>query len=324
MNRRMGLIGGLAALGLAGLGAVGLAVRRRRSSGPAPLPQMPAADFAAAHVALPPPTGPLRVYHLGHSLVGRDMPAMLAQLAPEGHDHASQLGWGATLRSHWMGPDEVPGFAQENAHEAHRPARQAIESGDYDAVILTEMVELRDAIRWHGSSLYLAEWARFARLARPDVRLYLYETWHHLDDEAGWIERIESDATGLWQDELMRRAMGAEGVGRIYRVPGGTVLATVARAAESGALPGIGGREDFFARTPEGALDTIHLGDLGNYVIALTHYAVLYHRSPEGLPAQLNRADGNAAQAFAPEAADRVQQLVWQVVTADPLTGVSR
>lgn len=52
---------------------------------------------------LPQPSGPMSVFHLGHSLVGRDMPAMLAQLA--GHDHASQLGWGTPLKAHWE-PDE--------------------------------------------------------------------------------------------------------------------------------------------------------------------------------------------------------------------------
>lgn len=323
MNRRTGLLAGLAALGLAGLGVGGLLIRRRKSGGPAPLPQMPAEDFAEAHAPLTAPDGPLRVFHLGHSLVGRDMPAMLAQIAPEGHDYASQLGWGATLRSHWLGPEEVPGFEQENAHPAHRPAREAIGSGGYDAIVLTEMVELRDAIRWHGSSVFLAEWARFAQQAQPGIRVYLYETWHRLDDEAGWLDRIDADSGPLWQDELMRRAMGAGGVGTIYRIPGGPVLAAVARAAEAGELPGIDSREDLFARTPEGELDQIHLGDLGNYMIALTHYAVLYHRSPVGLPVQLALADGTPAQAATPEAAERIQELVWRIVQADPLTGVA-
>jgi hypothetical protein len=34
-----------------------------------------------------------------------DMPMMLEQLAADGHDHRSQLGWGATLKSHWE-PDD--------------------------------------------------------------------------------------------------------------------------------------------------------------------------------------------------------------------------
>lgn len=321
MNRRVGLLGGLAALGALTLGA-GMVIRRRRGGVPAPLAPMPAADFATAHVPLSPPDGPLRVYHLGHSLVGRDMPAMLAQLAPAGHDYGSQLGWGATLRSHWLGPDEVPGFAQENAHPAHRPAREAIASGEYAAVVLTEMVEIRDAIKWHASGNYLAEWARLARAANPATRVYLYETWHPLDDPDGWLERIDADAGPLWRDEVMRRAMGAEGVGVIYRIAGGAALAAVARAAEAGQLPGLTRREDLFARTSAGEQDQIHPGDLGNYVVALAHYAVLYHQSPEGLPARLDRADGSAATAFDPAAVATVQRLVWQVVRDDPLSGV--
>ncbi|MDB6176897.1 hypothetical protein PAF17_05175 [Paracoccus sp. Z330] len=321
MNRRFSLIGGIAAIGVMMAGA-GLVWRRRKSEGPTPLPKMQSDAFDVAHVPLPPPADGLNVYFLGHSLIGRDMPAMLAQLAPEGHGYASQLGWGATLRSHWMGPDEVAGFAQENAHPAHRPVQEAIESGEYDAVVLTEMVELRHAIRWHGSSQYLARWARRVHQVRPETRLYLYETWHQLDDEAGWLERIDQDSDALWKEELIRRAMGAEDVGVIYRIAGGPVLAAVARAAERGELPGVERREDLFAIAPDGSQDQIHLSDLGNYVIALVHYAVLYHRDPTGLATNVLRADGSAAEAFTPEAAARVQALVWDVVARDPLSGL--
>ena len=56
----------------------------------------------------------------------------------------------------------------------------------------------------------------------------------------------------------------------------------------------------------------------------MTHYAVLYHRSPAGLPAQLNRADGTPATATAAEAANALQEVVWQVVTRYPATGVGQ
>lgn len=321
MNRRLTMFSGIAALGLAGVGA-GLLIRRRRSGGgPPPLPQMAEADFAAAFPPLSPPEGPLNVYHLGHSLVGREMPAMLAQLVA-GHRHASQLGWGASLRQHWLGRDEIPGYDTENAHPAFADAKQAIGGGDHDAVVLTEMVELKDAIKWHSSSHYLAEWARLARQGRPDQRLYLYETWHRLDDPAGWLERIDSDAGALWRDELLRRAMSDPAVGTIYRIPGGPALAAVVRAAEAGEIAGLEAREALFARAEDGSQDMIHVSDLGSYVIALTHYAVLYHRSPEGLPHRLQRADGSMAEAFSDEAARTIQRIVWEVVRHDPFTGV--
>lgn len=284
---------------LAALGAAALWLRPRRRLPPPPL------------AALPAPEGPLKTYHLGHSLVGRDMPAMLAQLA--GHAFHSQLGWGASLGDHWKG--EVNGFATENAHPAHRPARAALESGGYDAVIFTEMVELKDAIRYHDSAARLADWAQLARKANPDVRLYLYETWHRLTDPAGWLERIDADRAALWEDLILGPAIAQAGA--IYMIPGGQVMAAAARAAEAGKLPGIANRQGFFS-------DDIHLNDLGNWLIATTHFAVLYHRSPAGLPARLIRADGTPATAPGPEAARLMQELVWQVVTGYPLAGIAK
>lgn len=261
--------------------------------------------------ALAAPTGPMKTYHLGHSLVGRDMPAMLAQLA--GHTYHSQLGWGASLGDHWSG--QVNGFATENAHLAHRPVREALASGDYAAVIFTEMVELRDAIRHHNSTARLADWAVLARKARPDVRLYLYETWHRLDDPAGWLERIDTDLSALWQAQILQPAM--QKAGEIYLIPAGQVMAAAARMAEAGQLPGLGTRRDFFA-------DDIHPNDLGNWLVAMTHYAVLYHRTPLGLPAQLARADGTPATPPLPDTAHFLQELVWKVVTGYPASGVAK
>jgi len=160
---------GLGAAAATGVGALFAAVSLRKRA---------ALDDARAlyDTALTPPTGPQNVYHLGHSLVGRDMPAMLAQLALEGHNYASQLGWGTPLRSHWEPDVAINGFDTENAHPKFAPAIESLQSGNFDAVVMTEMVELKDAIKYHDSAAYLAKWSALARDARPDVRLYLYET----------------------------------------------------------------------------------------------------------------------------------------------------
>ena len=59
-------------------------------------------------------------------------------------------------------------------------------------------------------------------------------------------------------------------------------------------MDGLFGKEDLFALTENGERDMIHLNDIGAYLVALTHYAVLYHRSPVGLPHQLRLADGRS------------------------------
>lgn len=275
-----------------------------------PLPAVPSAPLAA-------PPGPMATYHLGHSLVGRDMPAMLAAWAD--HDHASQLGWGTSLRDHRTG--KVAGFETENAHPAHRPAEAAVTSGDYDVVVLTEMVEIRDAIRWHDSGTELAHWARTARTANPDVRVYLYETWHRLDDPEGWLDRIDRDLTRHWEDQVLRPALAEPGTGDIRVIPSGQVLAAAVRAIEAGQVPGLTDRAQLFGHTPEGAPDPIHLGDWGNWLVAMTHHAVIYQRLPDSAP--VLHADGSAGTPLPPGAEAALRPVVWQVVTGYPATGVA-
>jgi hypothetical protein len=283
------------------------------------------AEFAARYATpLTPPETGMAVYHLGHSLVGRDMPAMVGQLAAAAgfadHSHASQLGWGASLDQHRSG--KVPGFAEENAHPAHRPAAGALASGGYDAVVLTEMVELRDAIRYHDSARALAHWAGAARAGNPGVRVYLYETWHRLDDADGWLARLDGDLALLWEGHLARPAMARDGTGTIHIIPAGQAMAAVVRAIEAGQVPGLSRREDLFATMPDGATDPIHLNDRGAYVVALVHFAALYHRSPEGLPHRLRRADGTMADALPDQAVGVIQSLVWQAVRGYAPAGV--
>ncbi|WP_371227809.1 hypothetical protein [Roseovarius sp. 2305UL8-3] len=275
---------------------------------------------------LPPPEGPMRIFHLGHSLVGRDMPAMLAQLAGEGHGYDSQLGWGTSLNEHWQGGEAINGFEAENAHERYRDAKEAIGSGEYDAVVLTEMVEIRDAIRYHDSGDALHNWADLARQSGQDTRIYLYESWHRLDDEEGWLTRLDADLERYWLGKLMLPEIArADAEGRpIYLIPAGQVMARFVRAVEdAGGVGNITTREDLFTRDADGNLDPIHVNDLGAYLVALTHYAVLYHRSPEGLPFALMRSDGTPAEAPDPAAAQLMQETVWQVVQGINKTGVT-
>ncbi len=281
---------------------------------PHPLPGVP---------VLSPPESALRVFHLGHSLVGPDMPHMLAQLSPQGHGWNSQLGSGTSLKQHWEPDLAILDFETTNQPPAYRDAREGISSGDYDAVVLTEMVELRDALRYLDGSEYFQRWANLARSGNPQTRIYLYETWHHLNDPEGWEARIVQDMEMLWLQKLAGADSRTHPDRPAYLIPAGQVMAAVARAIEAGEIDGLTAREDLFARNADGDLDTIHINDLGVYVVALIHFAVLYQQDPLGLPHQLNRADGNVAQSLSATAAQQVQKIVWQVVLAQPRTGLA-
>jgi len=311
VTRRSAIIAGLGAL----VGGGGLYALLRSPSA--------ASVRARLSSTYPAPTGPLSVFHLGHSLVNRDMPAMLAQLAPAGHRYDSQLGWGTTLQAHW-GDAPINGFETENAHPRFRPAHEAVASGEYDAIVLTEMVEIRDSIRWHDSPDYLVRWAEKALAARPDVRLYLYETWHPLDDPEGWLTRIDLDHDRYWLRQVLGPALRQLPKGaQIHLIPAGPVLAAFVREVEGrGGVGNVRGREDLFARAEDGTLDVIHLNDLGNYLVALVHFAVLYHASPVGLPHVLARADGTPATAPDPDTAHLMQEMTARVVDMLGLSGI--
>lgn len=263
------------------------------------------------------PTGPLKVLHLGHSLVGHDMPEMLLQLSQGGHSYNSQLGWGTFMKQHWDDSEPRLGFPESNVHPQYRDGHEALASGDYDAVVITEAVEIRDAIKYMDSPRMLHNLASKARENNPDVTVYFYETWHHLDTAEGWLERLDRDLGLYWEDAILRPALNIESEPQpIYMIPGGQVMAAFARAAEArGGVGPINTRDDLFS-------DQIHFNDYGAYLMALTHYTVLYKTSPVGLPHALNKVDGTPAADPGPEAAQLMQEVVWDVVTGYTRTGV--
>lgn len=294
-----------------------------------PAPLTTAERMAHYATPLPAPESGFGTYYLGHSLVGPDIPAFVTQLAQAAGDsgafYHSQLGWGASLRTHWEPAEDIPGFDQMNQPPAYRPAKAALDSGDYDALVLTEMIDLEDAIRWHDSGRYTALWAQLAREHAPGIRVYKYETWHQHVTASDWLSRIDHDAEALWEGTILAQAKAYPGVGTIHVIPAGRVMAAFAREIRArGGLPGMPDTRALFALSEDGSRDDIHPSDKAAYLIALVHYATLYHADPRGLPHQLLRADGTPADAPAPEVAALMQQVVWDKVRRIRSTGVAQ
>jgi hypothetical protein len=257
----------------------------------------------------PAPEIPQIVFHLGHSLVGPDMPEMLKQLAGDTHDYSSQIGWGTPLRAHWDPNETINGFELHNIPHEFKDAKEVLSSGRYNTLVLTEMVEIRAAIKYFESAKYLHKWIQLGRRANPEMRIFLYETWHQLDDPEGWLNRIDTDLDRYWERGILRRALSYEDTPiPVYIIPAGQVMARFVREIERrGGVGPIAGRGDLF-------IDEIHLNDYGTYLVALTHYAVLYQTSPVGLRHALTKSDGSFTADPGPESALLMQETVWDVV----------
>lgn len=278
----------------------------------------------ALYQPLSPPNNPLATFHVGHSLVGPHMPYMLQQLSPAGHRYHSQLGWGTALKAHWEPSVKINGLEQEKQQDYYRNLDEAITSQDYHAFVLTEMIEIKDAIKYFDSEKYLAKFADRINQHNPEARIYFYESWHEVNDPAGWINRLENDYPRYWKEKVLHPALARlKGKVPIYVIPVGQVFAKFFQELEQfGGFDGMRKPVDIFNRKEDGTLDVIHINDVGSYFVAIVHYAVLYQRNPEGLPYKLKAHGGRNAVAPSAEAAALFQKITWEVVNALPETGV--
>jgi len=275
----------------------------------------------------------VRAYFFGHSLVDQDMPAMVGALArARGHGFAAygQLGWGTSLAAHvgwdgaWAGAPL--GFVEENRG---RPffageGKAQLDAGRYDSLVLTETNGFtkgkpRDTVR---AALALA---RRARAARPDTRVFLYANWLNRHDEGGnapWIARTRADLA--WWEQVADAVSAELGGAPVFVLPVGRVLAEVVERADEGRLPGLA-TDQLFRKDPgaPGGIDGVHVSDLGFYVVALVHYAALFHDTPVGLPAHTEREDG-PAEAFDAATATAIQHIVYDALRAYPRAGATR
>lgn len=166
------------------------------------------------------------------------------------------------------------------------------------------------------------------------------------EDRPRWERIVDEAASGATPtpDSYYRGAGDCEGTLRVRLIPAGTALAELQRRIAGGEDWGgltihnmiQNGYRDWPAEWPVSPadapgvdyrsriaglstyesreLDDIHHGREMAYYISLVMYATIYRRSPVGLPA------GNGVS---PDIARRMQELVWDIVTRDPRSGVA-
>ncbi len=192
-------------------------------------------------------------------------------------------------------------------------AKAAIER--YDLLVMTERVPLLNTMEWHSSPQEALRWARHAW--DNGAEFMLYATWVSLgldpsqgdaEIQAGlsFAERLEREQA-RW-DEIRAHvdAHRPEGMRAVQMILGPQIMLALERAIEAGEVPGLAAITDIFH-------DDIHVNDIGAYVMALAHLAVIYGVDPRDLPLGLGRV-----AVPEPDLARWLQGLVAEVVAENP------
>lgn len=279
----------------------------------------------------------VEAFYIGHSLTS-DIPDLVKALAEDAagveFSFKEQNIPGAPLRWQWN-----EGKSHEGEPQFQGRYDEELATGDFNALVVTDSVP-RGGEELEAESVdYLARFAEFAREHRPDIRIFYYETWHHITsgtpenseyDTASprrtlrWRERLDADRP-MWES-IVEQASERAGDIPITIIPAGQALAKFDDLVRAGKVPGIARTEDYFD-------DAIHVNPYGKYLVACVHFATLFGRSPVGLTADVKDRWGRSywdtpnwqKKQWAkpdPEAVRIMQEVAWETVAGHPKTGV--
>jgi len=256
-----------------------------------------------------PPKG-LRVFTTGHSF-HYFIPGILDEAAKNGGiaDHkiaGTQAIGGSRVIQHWEAP------AEKNK------VKPALATGEVDVLTMSPIYLPDEGIE---------KLATYALEHNPNIRVTLQEFWLPYDDQPSWTNRpktIDRDSKTMEElraahaayfqsmDEHVTSLNGKFGKQVILVVPVGQAVLALREKVIAGQAPGIAKQSELF---------TDVLGHVGGAIMVLNaycHYAVIYGRSPVGLP--VSKALAKEKEPAALNAL--LQQLAWDAVQAHPLAKV--
>lgn len=163
----------------------------------------------------------------------------------------------------------------------------------------------------------------------PAPVFYIYEAWPDQNAflgnyDAYWNQPIPNDLNQYtllarhYFDALLQRLTAYYGNTVTIRViPIGDVLARMNELINRGQFQGASTIIDFYR-------DTYHMGSAGRFMAAITAFATLYGRKPEGAPFSLYQQFNDGNVSLTPEIAAELEGIVWDVVASNSArTGVN-
>jgi hypothetical protein len=252
-----------------------------------------------------------RVFSAGHSF-HTFMPKMLAELARTAgisdHKQLGISGIGASyVYQHW------------NVEDAKNTLKTALRAGQVDVLTLSPIYLPDDGIE------------NFAKLGlehNPGIRVTVQEFWlpydvfdvnykkkkpELVDRNSRTVEQLRSINEPYFKsmDDHVQALNQKLGKNVVFVVPVGQASLALRAKIIAGEAPGLTQQNDLF-RDPIG-----HATPPLQWITAYCHFAVIYRRSPVGLPcpSELMQSGGESLNKL-------LQQLAWDAVKAHPLSGV--
>ncbi len=259
-----------------------------------------------------------KTFFLGHSLVNFDMPNMVNKLSIAGAKAFSynvNIINGAPLVYHWNNPTSGQGS----------PWKTTLPQGGLEHFIVTEAVPLLGHLQYSNTYRIADSLYQFAKLQNPNIKYYIYETWHcnttgtpagcpwDNDDALLWRQRLTAD---LPKWEGIADSMNLIYPDDMLVIPAGQALARLSDNIIANAVPGFTSTNQLFS-------DDIHLTNIGNYFIASLIYGVIHKVSPVGLPNQLTDVWGVPYAVYPTNAQAQVlQRIAWETLCFYPRDGI--
>jgi hypothetical protein len=255
-----------------------------------------------------------RILSAGHSF-HVFMPAILREMAQSAEikDHAqvglSSIG-GSRVIQHWDVPNDK------------NTAKTALRTGKVDVLTLAPIYLPDEGI------------ANFTKLAlehNPNIRITVQEFWlpfdlydptfkqrpAKVDHNAPTVEDLRKMHAPYFKsiDDHVKELNKAEGKTALFVVPVGQAVIALREKIIAGEAPGLKKQEDLFTDAIGHATPPLQA------LVAYCHFAVIYRRTPVGLPAPAILAKANNPNWDA-KLNRLLQELAWDAVTQHPLSGV--
>jgi hypothetical protein len=145
----------------------------------------------------------------------------------------------------------------------------------------------------------------------------LWTTWTNIDNSNGpWRQMLDIQGVEFERMQDFANSNKPLAAPPVYIIPGHKFMARLYDDIQLNLVPGITNINEFFS-------DNIHTNSLGNYAISMIHYACIFNQSPVGLPTILLSNPPAGFQAPSPALAAYLQNMIWEVVTTYPRTGIT-